>query len=69
MQEYYGSQHPARDAQLKYKTCKQSASVQEYVQEVQTYVQLLSGTTLEPSKGDVIDKFIHRLKPEPRSWV
>lgn len=69
MISYFGTQVPARETQVKYKTCKQTTTVADYVRRMKALVQLLEGTVFKPAVGDIMDRFVDNLHPEPREWV
>jgi len=69
MISYFGTQLPAREAQVKYKACKQETTVADFVRRLKACVQILETTPLKPSMGDVISHFVENLATEPRAWV
>ena len=66
---YFGSQLPAREAQVKYRACKQTGSVADFVTQLKACVRMLDHTPLKPSIGDVMDHFSENLAEGPRKWV
>lgn len=69
MLSFFGTQLPAREAQVRYKACKQENTVADFVRRIKACVQMLEDTPLRPSMGDVVDHFITNLASAPKEWV
>jgi hypothetical protein len=69
MISYFGTQLPAREAQVRYKACRQETTVANFVRRLKACVQMLETTPLKPSMGDVISHFVDNLATGPRDWV
>jgi hypothetical protein len=71
MISYIGTQLPAREAQVRYKACKQETTVADFVRRLKACVQMLETTPLKTSVGDVINlsHFVDNLATGPRDWV
>lgn len=69
MTNFFGSAVAVRETQVKFMNCRQTHSVSEFVKSQRAFVRLLSGTSLEPSSGNLIAHFIDGLDEEPRKRV
>ena len=69
MISFFGTQVLAREAQVRYKACKQESTVADFVRRLKACIQMLENTPLKPSLGQNLDQFIDNLAPEPNEWV
>ena len=69
MKVFFGSQIPLREAQLKFMSCVQQDTVQDFVKRQRALCKVLQGTKFDPSESVIVHFFIQGLAPEPKHFV
>jgi hypothetical protein len=68
MMKFYDTLLPARRHRQEFNAIKQKDSISSFVRDLQTLVHELNDTPMQPSEGDIINRFLTGLKPAPRKY-